>query len=131
MDRAGIPAYFVRGVRRPDPAGRAFLALLGCAVERLSARAFAEYLSLSQVPRPQADGAPPTTPPQWVAPQDLREDEALPDLSVTLPAESPAAARAAAAPAAAMGRAARSTRGRSAAGPFRNPPCGNARRRER
>ena len=26
--RAGIPAYFARGTRRPDPAGRAFLALL-------------------------------------------------------------------------------------------------------
>ena len=87
LERAGVPAYFVRGSRRPDPAGRAFLALLGCAVERLSARAFAEYLSLSQVPRPQEDGSPPTTPPEWVAPQDLREDEALPDLSVTLPAE--------------------------------------------
>ncbi len=89
LERAAIPAYFVRGARRPDPAGRAFLALLGCAVERLSARAFAEYLSLSQVPRPQEDGAPPTTPPPWVAPQDLREDEALPELSVKLPAENP------------------------------------------
>jgi ATP-dependent helicase/nuclease subunit B len=89
LQRAGIPAYFVRGARRPDPAGRAFLALLGCAVERLSARAFAEYLSLAQVPRPQEDGAPPTKPPEWVAPQDLREDEALPELSVALPPEIP------------------------------------------
>jgi len=87
LERAGVPAYFVRRARRPDPAGRAFLALLGCAVERLSARAFAEYLSLSQVPRPQKDGTPPTAPPEWVVPQDLREDEALPELSVTLPAE--------------------------------------------
>jgi ATP-dependent helicase/nuclease subunit B len=48
--RACIPAWFERGTRRPDPAGRAFLALLACAHESLSARRFAEYLSLSQVP---------------------------------------------------------------------------------
>ena len=48
--RAGIPAWFDRGTGRPHPSGRAFLALLGCAVERLSAARFAEYLSLSQVP---------------------------------------------------------------------------------
>ena len=50
--RAGIPAWFERGTRRPHPAGRAFLAVLACAVEKLSARRFAEYLSLGQVPRP-------------------------------------------------------------------------------
>jgi hypothetical protein len=49
--RAGIPVYFDRGTRRPDPAGRAFIALLSCAVENLSARRFDEYLSLAQVPR--------------------------------------------------------------------------------
>ena len=48
--RAGVPAWFERGTRRPDPAGRAFLALLACAAEGLSARRFAEYLSLAQVP---------------------------------------------------------------------------------
>ena len=48
--RGGVPAWFERGTRRPDPAGRAFLALLACADEGLSARRFAEYLSLSQVP---------------------------------------------------------------------------------
>ena len=48
--RAGVPAWFERGTRRPDPAGRAFLALLACADESLSARRFAEYLSLGQVP---------------------------------------------------------------------------------
>jgi hypothetical protein len=51
LARAEIPAYFDRGTRRPHPAGRAFLALLGCAVEKLSARRFAEYLSLGQVPQ--------------------------------------------------------------------------------
>jgi RecB family exonuclease len=50
LRRAAIPAYFARGATRPDPAGRAFLALLACAAEGLSARRFAEYLSLAQVP---------------------------------------------------------------------------------
>ncbi len=49
--RADVPVYFDRGTRRPDPAGRAFLALLACATEGLSARRFDEYLSLGQVPR--------------------------------------------------------------------------------
>lgn len=48
--RAAIPVYFARGTARPDPAGRALLALLACATEKLSARRFAEYLSLAQVP---------------------------------------------------------------------------------
>ncbi len=52
--RAGVPGWFERGTRRPDPAGRAFLALLACADEGLSARRFAEYLSLGQVPAPTA-----------------------------------------------------------------------------
>ena len=52
----GIPAWFERGTRRPHPAGRAFLAILACACEKLSARRFAEYLSLAQVP--QLNGAP-------------------------------------------------------------------------
>src|SRR5260221_13912492 len=48
--RGGVPVYFDRGTRRPDPAGRAFVALLMCAVEGLSAKRFDEYLSLGQVP---------------------------------------------------------------------------------
>jgi CRISPR/Cas system-associated exonuclease Cas4 (RecB family) len=48
--RGGVPVYFDRGTSRPDPAGRAFVALLSCAVEGLSARRFDEYLSLGQVP---------------------------------------------------------------------------------
>ena len=48
--REGIPAWFDRGTQRPHPAGRAFLAILACACEKLSARRFAEYLSLAQVP---------------------------------------------------------------------------------
>ena len=50
LERAGIPACFERGTRRPHPAGRAFLSLIACAQENLSARRFAEYLSLGQVP---------------------------------------------------------------------------------
>lgn len=68
--RAGIPAYFSRGTARPDPAGRAFLALLACAEEGCSASRFAEYLSLGQVPPLDASGAPPRFTPAWVPPED-------------------------------------------------------------
>ena len=63
FSRAGIPAWFDRGTGRPHPSGRAFLALLGCAVERLSAARFAEYLSLSQVPDAASAATPPSIPP--------------------------------------------------------------------
>jgi ATP-dependent helicase/nuclease subunit B len=53
--RAGIPAWFDRGTSRPHPAGRAFLAILACVCEKLSARRFAEYLSLAQVPQLTAE----------------------------------------------------------------------------
>src|SRR5262249_11588793 len=68
--RAGIPIHLAQGTRRPDPAGRAFLALLACAGERLSARRFAEYLSLGEVPE-TIEGAPPAPLPRgdrWVPP---------------------------------------------------------------
>jgi ATP-dependent helicase/nuclease subunit B len=71
FSRAGIPVHFARGAVRPDPAGRAFYALLKCAAEGLSARRFAEYLSLGQVPDAVASGAPPEAAPRgdrWVAP---------------------------------------------------------------
>jgi len=73
LTRAGIPAYFARGTRRPDPAGRAFLALLDCARERFSARRFAEYLSLGQVPPLDPGGGPPARPPEW----SVADDEVL------------------------------------------------------
>ncbi len=63
LRRAGVPAYFARGTRKPDTAGRALLALLSCAAEGLSARRFAEYLSLGEVPEEGADGSPPAAPP--------------------------------------------------------------------
>lgn len=58
LTRAAIPAHFEQGTVLPDPAGRAFLALLACAGEKLSARRFAEYLSLGELPATLA-GAPP------------------------------------------------------------------------
>src|SRR5262249_15371128 len=70
-DRGGVPVYFDRGTRRPDPAGRAFVALLSCAVDGLSAKRFDEYLSLGQVPRlsrPDAVAATERTRP--VRPRD-------------------------------------------------------------
>ena len=80
LRRAGVEAWFVRGTRAPDPAGRAFLALLACAAERLSARRFAEYLSLGQVPQPDEEGAPPEGRGAWVPPADA--DEVLPASAV-------------------------------------------------
>ncbi len=62
LRRAHVPAFFARGSTRPDPSGRAMLALLGCAAEKLSATRFAEYLSLGEVPERKA-GAPPDAPP--------------------------------------------------------------------
>ena len=71
--RAGIPAHFAREARRPDPAGRAFYVLLLCAAEGLSARRFAEYLSLGQVPDAIPDGKPPEAAPRserWITPDE-------------------------------------------------------------
>ena len=73
LRRAGVPAYFTQGAVRPDPSGRALLALLACAAERLSARAFAEYLSLGVVPNATPQGQPPPAPPppeRWTPPID-------------------------------------------------------------
>lgn len=70
LSRAGIPFYFTQGSRRPDPAGRAFLALLACAAESLSASRFAEYLSLGQVPPLAAGGSVPSVVEvPWVEPR--------------------------------------------------------------
>jgi ATP-dependent helicase/nuclease subunit B len=73
LRRAGVPAWFARGALQPDPAGRAFLSLLACAAEGLSARRFAEYLSLGEVPLATSEGTPPEAPPsgeRWVPPDD-------------------------------------------------------------
>ena len=57
FERGGVPAHFSRGTVWPDPSGRALLALLDCAFEGLSARAFAEYLSLGMVPAAEREAA--------------------------------------------------------------------------
>jgi hypothetical protein len=78
--RGGVPVYFERGTRRPDPAGRAFIALLSCGVEGLSAKRFDEYLSLGQVPRqPAASSAAPVLP----------RDEALAAVVAPEPSDDP------------------------------------------
>ncbi len=73
LARAGVAAYFSRGTRVPHPAGRAFLALITCALENLSARRFSEYLSLGQVPLLDATGAPPAAPAPWIPPGSTPE----------------------------------------------------------
>lgn len=73
LRRARVPAFFSRGARRPDPGGRALLALLACAAEGLSATRFAEYLSLAVVPRRGEHGEPPPAASRdvrFVAPED-------------------------------------------------------------
>lgn len=89
LRRAQIPAFFSHGLRKPDPAGRAFLALLACANEGLSARRFAEYLSLGEVPDATAEGTPPAALPRsetYVPPDEElapavfeRDDQQAPD----------------------------------------------------
>ena len=88
LARAAIPACFARGASRPEPGGRALLALLACAAEHLSARRYAEYLSLAQVPDPDRDG-----PARFVAP-DLEAAGAAPPVELeaaALPGASAAA----------------------------------------
>jgi hypothetical protein len=68
--RAGVPAHFETGTPRPAPAGRAFLALLDCTAEDLSASRFAEYLSLGQLPELDESGGPEHRDEvPWIAPQ--------------------------------------------------------------
>ncbi len=70
LRRAEIPAFFARGTTRPDAGGRALLALLACAAEGFSARRFAEYLSLAQVPQPEAQRERAAAPDRvWAPPE--------------------------------------------------------------
>jgi CRISPR/Cas system-associated exonuclease Cas4 (RecB family) len=80
LQRAAIPACFARGTTRPHPGGRALLALLACAADKLSARRFAEYLSLAQVPDPAASGEGAFVPP---ADEMLRLDAGIEAESTT------------------------------------------------
>lgn len=80
--RGDVPAYFDRGTRRPDPAGRAFLALLACAADGLSAKRFDEYLSLGQVPKVEPDqarrvSASPLAPRDELHPEFANDDPSL------------------------------------------------------
>jgi ATP-dependent helicase/nuclease subunit B len=89
--RAAVPAYFARGTTRPDPAGRALLALLECRAQDFSARRFAEYTSLSQVPdpdsvrNPEANWAPPPTDvlPLGVEPEPPGDEESETEVLAT------------------------------------------------
>ena len=81
LNRARIPSYFARGTARPDPSGRAFLTILRCATEGLSARRFAEYLSLGQVPELKETGGTPTDRKVWSPSED---ETALPLFSEPL-----------------------------------------------
>lgn len=65
LRRAEIPVCFQGGAKRPDPSGRAFLALLRCADEDLSASAFSAYLAFGVCPETVA-GAPPPGFPQAI-----------------------------------------------------------------
>jgi len=92
LARADIPAYFAQGAMAPDPGGRAFVALLSCAAEDLSARRFAEYLSVGEVPPAEVDGAPPPTLPsteRWVPP----DEELLPEFLAQIALSAQLAAR--------------------------------------
>ena len=71
LARAGIPAYFAQGTIRPDPAGRAFLTLIDCALEGFSAARFAEYLAFGQVPAVESRPPPANRRgPAWRPPED-------------------------------------------------------------
>src|SRR4030095_16007805 len=72
LSLAGFGSSFDRGPRRPDPTGRAFLAILSCATENFSAKRFAEYLSLAQAPSLNDSGKTPVGADHstWVASRD-------------------------------------------------------------
>jgi hypothetical protein len=91
--RGGVPAYFDRGTRRPDPAGRAFVALLSCAVDGLSAKRFDEYLSLGQVPPMSvAPGSAGSLAPTPAMPRDEVFRERFPEDPSTAADDSPGSA---------------------------------------
>ena len=78
FERAGIPAFFEAGARRPHPAGRAFLVLLDCAREGLSATRFAEYLSLGETPASRTQDGPTDDGPTQAGPTQASRTEAGP-----------------------------------------------------
>lgn len=64
--RSRVPHTFSHGTRLPDPSGRAFLAILLCKEEKLSAKRFAEYCSLGELPDKEGVTAPRWTPSEEV-----------------------------------------------------------------
>lgn len=48
LERAGLPAHFTDGLTRPEPSGRALLALLACRRDHLSARSLCRFLALGE-----------------------------------------------------------------------------------
>jgi len=91
LERAHVPAYFAHGTSRPDASGRAFLVLLACAAEGLSARRFAEYLSLGQVPALAENGTPLIGQQQiWVSASDeVIPESVVPELEEEMAPASP------------------------------------------
>lgn len=83
--RAGIPYYFTHGSIRPDPGGRAFLALLACALEGFTATRFAEYLSLGEIPSQKEPRGEPATE-VWIG----AEDELFPEVEIGQEPDEPA-----------------------------------------
>jgi ATP-dependent helicase/nuclease subunit B len=95
LARAEIPAYFAQGTSRPDPAGRAFLTLLDCALERFSAKRFAEYLAFGQVPAGEAETAhdgDTWTPPEDESLVPVAQSDPAPAAGALAPAETSGAA---------------------------------------
>ncbi len=74
LRRAEVPVQLQLGVPEPYPAGRAFLALLACRAEGLSARRFAEFLALGEGRDP---ARPPAGEPPVLASATRREPPAL------------------------------------------------------
>ena len=68
--RGGVPVYFDRGTRRPDPAGRAFVALLSCARRRT----VGEAIRRVPVARSGAAGRPTATPSAGLASSSPRDE---------------------------------------------------------
>jgi len=85
FSRANVPLYFEQGTVRPHPSGRAFLALLACASDNLSARRFAEYVSIGEVPDAIAGQPPPALPAaeRWVAPDEELSPAAIADAELS------------------------------------------------
>ncbi len=99
-DGAGARRRSPRGSRAaragPTRPGARCWRCLDCALEKLSARRFAEYLSLGQVPPLEADGAPPRAAERWVAPEDevlapepLGQEPPVPEAPAGAPARPP------------------------------------------